>query len=222
MKPLELDSDDQEEIRNLGRASVQIVHDLKNQLNGLKLYATFLRKRMERSDRPADEIETVMKLIGGIERAAADMNVLVRYGRRLDIRLQPGADLVRILQQAFKTTTLRFEEVEEQFSGSFDAEALIEAFTAIADSLCKPDEVRVRLIDDKTGGGGRSAHIEWEPPVGASNGIDPFQSFAGGSSGLRLALAAKIIRAHGGQATRTAADGSMLRVVLPLREAEEK
>ncbi|MEJ7710885.1 MAG: hypothetical protein WKF84_13725 [Pyrinomonadaceae bacterium] len=103
MMPLELDSDDQEEIRNLGRASVQIVHDLKNQLNGLKLYATFLRKRMERSDRPADEVETVMKLIGGIERAAADMNVLVRYGRRLDIRLQPSANLVRILQQAFKT-----------------------------------------------------------------------------------------------------------------------
>jgi len=32
-------------LEDLGRATLQIVHDLKNQLNGLKLYATFLRKR---------------------------------------------------------------------------------------------------------------------------------------------------------------------------------
>ena len=31
---------------------MQIVHDLKNQLNGLKLYATFLRRRIEKD--PAD------------------------------------------------------------------------------------------------------------------------------------------------------------------------
>ena len=53
MKPLLSESQDQESLQALGRASVQIVHDLKNQLNGLKLYATFLRKRMEKSERPA-------------------------------------------------------------------------------------------------------------------------------------------------------------------------
>jgi hypothetical protein len=37
-----------ERLQDLGRASMQIVHDLKNQLNGLKLYATFLRRRIER------------------------------------------------------------------------------------------------------------------------------------------------------------------------------
>ena len=38
---------------------MQIVHDLKNQLNGLKLYATFLRRRIEKNERPGDEQETI-------------------------------------------------------------------------------------------------------------------------------------------------------------------
>jgi len=52
---------------------MQIVHDLKNQLNGLKLYATFLRRRIEKGDHPPDEQETIGKLINGLDRAADQM-----------------------------------------------------------------------------------------------------------------------------------------------------
>ena len=100
MKPLKTELQDAETLRELGSASVQIVHDLKNQLNGLKLYATFLRKRMEKSERPADEQETISKLIAGLERAASDMTLLVRYGRPLDLRRQSGTDLARLLADA--------------------------------------------------------------------------------------------------------------------------
>ena len=48
-------------LEDLGRATLQVVHDLKNQLNGIKLYATFLRKRLERDERSAEERETVNK-----------------------------------------------------------------------------------------------------------------------------------------------------------------
>ena len=63
MKALVLDTAEKEALQTLGRASVQIVHDLKNQLNGLKLYATFLRRRLEKAERPPDEQETLAKLI---------------------------------------------------------------------------------------------------------------------------------------------------------------
>src|ERR1041384_2350428 len=98
MKPLLSDSEDDETLRALGRASLQIVHDLKNQLNGLKLYATFLRKRLEKNEHPADELETVNKLIGGLERTAADLSVLVEFGRPLALKLQPGVDLNAIVR----------------------------------------------------------------------------------------------------------------------------
>src|ERR671914_1651759 len=98
MKPLKTELQDAETLRDLGSASVQIVHDLKNQLNGLKLYATFLRKRMEKAERPEDERETVAKLIQGLERAASDMTTLVRLGRPVELRRQPRVNLSRLLE----------------------------------------------------------------------------------------------------------------------------
>ena len=68
--------EDSETLQDLGRASIQIVHDLKNQLNGLKLYATFLRRRIEKSERPEDEQETIEKLMAGLDRAASDLQRL--------------------------------------------------------------------------------------------------------------------------------------------------
>src|ERR671920_1952599 len=129
MKPLKTELQDAETLRDLGSASVQIVHDLKNQLNGLKLYATFLRKRMEKSERPADELETMAKLISGIERAAADMNVLVRYGRTLELRRQPGTDLARLLNDS--ADGARVEADGGGFEGDYDPVLLGEALKNI-------------------------------------------------------------------------------------------
>ncbi|HEV7842750.1 MAG TPA: hypothetical protein VGO69_03595, partial [Pyrinomonadaceae bacterium] len=119
MKPLKSEITDSSTLEELGRASVQIVHDLKNQLNGLKLYATFLRKRMERDERPADEQETVAKLINGLERAAADMTMLVRLGRPVELRLQPRADLVKILAGIENGNGIRIETEAGELSGEF-------------------------------------------------------------------------------------------------------
>src|SRR5678815_5897595 len=98
MKPLLSESEDNDALRALGRASVQIVHDLKNQLNGLKLYATFLRKRMEKGERAPDELETINKLISGLDRAAGDLSTLVQYGRPIELRKQPGIDVQKIMR----------------------------------------------------------------------------------------------------------------------------
>src|SRR5918995_761495 len=87
-----------ERLQDLGRASMQIVHDLKNQLNGLKLYATFLRRRIEKGDRPSDEQETIGKLIGGLDRAAEDLSSIVKYGQPVELKKQPGVELDKVLR----------------------------------------------------------------------------------------------------------------------------
>ena len=81
MKPALAKTPEPNALEELGRATVQIVHDLKNQLNGLKLYATFLRKRLERDDRAIEERETLEKLIAGLDRSARDMTAPVQYAR---------------------------------------------------------------------------------------------------------------------------------------------
>ena len=91
-------TEDTESLQDLGRASIQIIHDLKNQLNGLKLYATFLRRRIEKGDRPADEQETVLKLLSGLDRAASDLSTIVEFGREMELKKQPGFEVSKVLR----------------------------------------------------------------------------------------------------------------------------
>src|SRR4026207_1864459 len=97
MKPLLSPSEDSHSLQTLGRASLQIVHDLKNQLNGLKLYATFLRKRLEPENKSSEEQEIVGKLIAGLDNAAREMSALVRFARPLELRQSPQTDLREII-----------------------------------------------------------------------------------------------------------------------------
>lgn len=216
MKPLKSETNETVALQELGRASVQIVHDLKNQLNGLKLYATFLRKRMERDTRPADEQETVAKLIAGLERAAADMNVLVRYSCPVELRLKSSADLVNILHNIAATESIPLETEAPQLPGAFDVAALTEALktvTSCATGLCAVNKdqaaIHLHLQADHDN---NQAIIEWRG-IKTNNGDDPFHTFAG-SEGVRMSLAAKIIAAHGGD---TGHEPNVLRVRLPLK-----
>jgi len=222
MKPLTVDLQDEETLRDLGSASVQVVHDLKNQLNGLKLYATFLRKRMEKAERPADELETLAKLIAGLERAAEDTSALVRYGRPAQLRRAPGQDLARILSAAAEGSAV--ETDGDPFAGEFDTAALAEALKNItngarslsaAGAKAEQDgELKISLRREERDGGALAV-VEWRG-AGTFGEADAFRSFAG-PAGLRLALAAKVIRAHGGDATHEA---GALRVRLPLGKVE--
>jgi hypothetical protein len=227
MKPLMSESQDQESLQALGRASVQIVHDLKNQLNGLKLYATFLRKRMERSERPSDELETVNKLIAGLDRSAADLSMIVQFGQPLGLRKRPDIDLQKIMEAVATalnesppaTGALRSLIVVKgeggPMVGEFDSDVLSEALKWISLGALKMTgnntesalRIKVRL---ETNESSREGVIEW--PVSDSLSHDPFRSFAG-SDGIRMSLAARAIHAHGGSAQR---HNGTLRVRLPL------
>ncbi len=224
MKPLLSESQDTQALSELGRASVQIIHDLKNQLNGLKLYATFLRKRMEKTERPADEQETISKLIAGLERAASDMSALVRFGRPLELRRQANVDLAKIIDGLSKSddtgAEIRLDLEPGAFTGEFDIAALSEALKNIttgALNLRPTDSTEALTISlrPERSAGQASAIIEWRAV--STNGTDPFHSFAG-SDALRMSVAAKIIAAHGGETMHQA---DALTVRLPIQYSDE-
>jgi signal transduction histidine kinase len=217
MKPLKTEIQDAETLRELGSASVQVVHDLKNQLNGLKLYATFLRKRMEKAERPVDELETIGKLIAGLERGASDMTMLVRYGRPLELRRQPS-DLARMVRES--ADGARVETDGGTYEGDFDPTLLAEALKNITTgghaSARTGEEggAEVRLAREEAGASGASALVEWRGVNVPDTDGDPFRSFTGGA-GLRLALAARVIREHGGEVY---IEGGTVRARLPLQK----
>lgn len=230
MKPLSSESEDNDALLALGRASVQVIHDLKNQLNGLKLYATFLRKRLEKNERPADELDTINKLIGGLDRTAADLSMIVEYGQPVKLKKQPGTDLEKIMREvavglntrAPVTGTLNSSVVVDAepapLVGEFDSTLLADALKSISLGAMKfvtgkkPEEsLQIRLKGETTGTR-RDGVIEWK--VFDSLDHDPFHSFAG-SNEIRLSLAARVIEAHGGSAKR---HNGALCVRLPLTQ----
>ena len=189
-----------ERLQDLGRASLQIVHDLKNQLNGLKLYATFLRRRIEKSERPGDEQETIVKLIGGLDRAAEDLATIVRYGRPVELKKQPGVEVDKVLRSACSTTdeTIVWKTDSAAVTGSFDHFQLADSFKWICSGALKhrePDDGAEISVTTKLDG--NNSVIEWSGLRQLDH--DPFRAFAG-SDEIKLALAAKIIEAHGGSA----------------------
>ena len=215
--------EDSETLQDLGRASIQIVHDLKNQINGLKLYATFLRRRIEKSERPEDEQETIAKLMAGLDRAASDLATIVEYGRKIELKKQPGFEVQKALRTVCSTfdgpgSEIVMDSNSDSVQGSFDPLKLTDAFKWISAAAiknrmanndgaeAKPVSVKVAAVDNQ------DAIIEWSGLRKIDH--DPFHSFMG-SEEIRLALAAKIIEAHGGSA-RLAEDRFV--VQLPLSQ----
>ena len=220
MVPVLSRTEDKGTLQDLGRASIQIVHDLKNQLNGLKLYATFLRKRLEKSERPEDELETIGKLISGLDRAAVDLSTIVEYGRKIELKTQPGLDiqkLVRSVCAGLDRTDFVSDVEAPALLGEFDPTKLSDALKWISAGALKyapngeePKSITLSLKrrqDEKN-----EAEIEWAGLAGLDH--DPFHSFAG-TDEIRMSLAGKIVEAHGGAAT-FAADRVV--VTLPLSE----
>ena len=181
---------------------MQIVHDLKNQLNGLKLYATFLRRRIEKNERPGDEQETIGKLIQGLDRAADDLSTIVKYGQPVELKKQPGVEVDKVLRGVCATVNeggsqIVLDSSPDPIQGDLDLFKLTDAFKWLCAGAMKhkqnQDEAGEISVTTKSSDG--AAVIEMSGLRDLDH--DPFRSFAG-SDEIKLALAAKIIEAHGG------------------------
>ena len=224
MTPALAKTTDNNALEDLGRATLQIVHDLKNQLNGLKLYATFLRKRLEREERSPEERDTLVKLIAGLDRAAKDLTALVRYSQPVELHRQPNINLTDLISVVMRETTTRLgietplagEIASGPLYGDFDSSCLSEALQALTEEAVNSVPLREagnvslharREADDKSS----QAIIEWK-------GIklnDRNQSFRSATSygTVHTAQAARIIEAHGGRVER---EPNAIRAWLPL------
>ena len=222
MHPAKAKNVDSTAAEEVGRATLQIVHDLKNQLNGLKLYATFLRKRLETENKSSEEEEIVGKLIAGLDNAAREMSALVRFARPVELRQAPQTDLRKIIMSmaevpdrdsgGLELPSIALHIEDAAMFGHFDGPLLVEAFNAIT--------AEVRNSVSTKSGSTISLHVhreedqalcEWRGGKLKSR----YQAItnANGCGTIHTALAAKIIEAHGG---RVHCDENEIRSWLPL------
>ena len=209
----------------LGHATLQIVHDLKNQLNGLKLYATFLRKRLEPKDQ-SEEYEILAKLISGLDNAAKEMTALVRYARPLELRPSQQSDLRKIVVSlaeapnrdsgGLELPSLSLHIEDSAMLGTFDGPLLLEAFNALTREMRfsvpmkegNTVTLHVHSADDQ-------AICEWRGGKLKSR----YQTIGNSNScgTIHTALATKIIEAHGGGVK---CEPDAIRAWLPLTKPE--
>ena len=215
MTPATAKALDTSELEDLGRATLQIVHDLKNQLNGIKLYATFLRKRFESEDRPSEEREILAKLIDGLDRAAREMTTLVRYSRPVELRRRRANLRTIVLEAALSSNS---EALEPPLYGEFDQNALSEAFRLLTQHAVSHvnsrDRNHISVQANRTGlANSPEAMVEWRAAK-FDNRSNPFGSVQKYES-VHAALATRIIEAHGG---RVEFSSDTIRAWLPLSD----
>src|SRR5438093_9025054 len=201
------------EHEDLGRATLQIVHDLKNQLNGIKLYATFLRKRFESEDRPSEEREILAKLIDGLDRAARQTTTLVRYSRPVELRRRRANLRTIVLESALSES----EASGLPLYGEFDLDALSEAFRLLTEHavshVSSRDRKQVAVHVNRGLANSPEAMIEWRAAK-FDNRSDPFASVHKYES-VHAALDTRNIEAHGG---RVEFSSDAIRAWLPLSD----
>ena len=78
-----------------GRMTARLVHDFKNQLSGLKLYAAYLKKRF--AEQP-EGVEIAEKIIQNLNEMAENAAIVGRLTRPLELRCEAG-DLAALLRQ---------------------------------------------------------------------------------------------------------------------------
>ncbi len=79
--------DEQTTMAEVGRGTARLIHDFKNQLGGLKLYAAYLKKRFAASPDVADGLEIADKIVQALNEMAENASIIVKLSRPLGLKL---------------------------------------------------------------------------------------------------------------------------------------
>lgn len=220
--------EDEVMLLEIGRLSARLIHDFKNQLGGMKLYAAYLKKHFAGNAEAVEIADKISETINEMAHQAALVSKLAQ-----PVALACAAhDLGPLVEQAAREATERVRDGQARLALNLaprlplmrlDPQQLQSALAALLtralqvaqkDGLVNVDLkqqgslVRLQCADD---GVTLTEHqlAEFFAPIAAER-IN--------SAALNLAQARRIIEAHGGRVTARAADagGTVVEVEFPV------
>jgi two-component system sensor histidine kinase CreC len=209
-----------------GRMAARLIHDFKNQLGGLKLYAAYLQKRFPDN---AEGMEVAEKIARGLNEMAEQAAILNKLCHPLELRMEID-DPAPVVEQAVSRLgpmasakrvkmTCDLEPGAPQFP--FDSRQIGEALEAIISRAvdASPDDGEIVISLRRWGEALRIEIKDNGAPLDDERRLSFFDPLAGNRvnrTALSLAMARRIIERHGGQvsARAGASAGTIVEVTL--------
>jgi signal transduction histidine kinase len=210
--------------------AARLIHDFKNQLGGLKLYAAYLQKRFAGN---AEGMEVAEKIAQGLNEMAEQAAILNKLCRPLESRMEPG-DPAPIIKQVIsrvgprseaKRVRINFDIEPDAPQVSFDQRLIGEAMEAVIlraiDASPEDGEIGVSLRRSD-----KALQIEIKDsgaPLDDKRRLSFFDPLAGdrlNRTALGLAMARRIIERHGGQVSARVGGsaGTIVEMTLPIAD----
>ncbi len=211
-----------------GRMAARLIHDFKNQLGGLKLYAAYLQKRFADN---AEGLEIAGKIAQGLNEMAEQAAILNKLARPLELRMEPG-DPAAVVEQAVnglrskasaKDVKIECEIEPDAPRISFDPRqigAALESIVARAVDV-SPEGGKVEISLRRRDEALRIEIRDNGPALDEERRLDFFNPLAEvriNQTALGLAMARRIIERHGGRISAQANPdtGTIVEVTLDL------
>ncbi|MCU0661040.1 MAG: ATP-binding protein [Myxococcota bacterium] len=200
---------EQKRLAELGRLSAVLAHEIRNPLGAIKGFAQYAREKLPSGSALQEDMQTIVVESGRLERLVRS---LLSYAKPTHLNVGPN-DVRGIVRRAAKMTehaareagqTLAMELAEEPLVAILDpdemTQALLNLMVNAVEAMEKPGG-QVRIVAH---GAPSCVRVDvYDTGAGIPQELrerlfEPFVTAKSSGTGLGLAVAARIVKAHGG------------------------
>ncbi|MBS1788599.1 MAG: HAMP domain-containing histidine kinase [Acidobacteria bacterium] len=220
------ETDEQSRFAEVGRTTARLIHDFKNQMGGIKLYAAYLKKRFAANVELADGLEIADKIVQTLNEMTENASLIVKLSRPLEPKLSE-VDFNSLVEQAINQLQPDIEErhlkLKTKFSQApplcLDTKLMFSAIITLLEREIQTstEGAELRLKTENKGGELIFSIFDESEPLTEEQRQSFFAMVTNermNKTSLNLALAQRIIESHGGKVAVLEAmpSGSELRV----------
>jgi two-component system NtrC family sensor kinase len=223
-------------LADIGMLAAGVAHEVNNPMAIIRGNTELLQMAIPEDDPNREEVDTIAQQVGRVERIVGSLLKFARQQQKELGTVAVNTLLDEILKQVGHQVSLTGIEVRRNYAADLpplqgDGDQLRQVFTnLILNAIQAMKQGGTLTVSTSRDSGAGTCTVAVGdtgigiPPENLKSIFSPFFTTRNEGTGLGLAVSYGIVRDHGGniQVESTAGKGSTFRVVLPLRQGEQK